>query len=174
MPIIRSIQGKNPIIHPSVFIAESAVIIGEVSIDAGSSIWYNVVLRGDVHFIKVGENTNIQDGAIVHCTYQKASTTIGNNVTIGHKAMIHGCHIHDNVLIGMSATILDHAVIEPFVIVAAGALVLEKTYLESGYLYAGVPAKKIKPLTQEQLEGIQQYARNYQMYCSWYKIEEHI
>jgi carbonic anhydrase/acetyltransferase-like protein (isoleucine patch superfamily) len=173
MALIKSIRGKHPIIHPSVFIAENAVIIGEVTIEENSSVWYNVVIRGDVHFIKIGKGVNIQDGTIIHCTYQKAYTLIGNNVTIGHKAMIHGCQIEDNVLIGMSATIMDHAKVEPYVIVAAGSLVLEKTILESGFLYAGAPAKKIKPLTSEQKQSIERYASNYIMYSSWYHEEYH-
>jgi carbonic anhydrase/acetyltransferase-like protein (isoleucine patch superfamily) len=171
MPLIKSVRGKRPIIHPSVFIAENAVIIGEVNIEENSSVWYNVVIRGDVHFIKIGKGANIQDGTIIHCTYQKAYTLIGNNVTIGHKAMIHGCQIEDNVLIGMNATIMDHAKIEPYVIVAAGSLVLEKSTLESGFLYAGAPAKKIKPLTLEQKQSIERYASNYIMYSSWYQEE---
>lgn len=172
MPIIKTLNGITPKIHDSVFIAENAVIIGEVIIEQESSVWYNVVIRGDVHSIRIGQQSNIQDGSIVHCTYQKASTQIGNYVTVGHGAIIHGCTLEDYVLIGMGAKVLDHAVVQPNSIVAAGSLVLERSIIESGFLYAGVPAKKIKPLSDKQIEGIRFYASQYKMYSGWYRDAE--
>ncbi|MBX3101315.1 MAG: gamma carbonic anhydrase family protein [Bacteroidetes bacterium] len=169
MALIKTLQGISPQIAPDVFLAENAVIIGQVTIGAGSSIWYNVVLRGDVHTITIGEETNIQDGSIVHCTWQKAATRIGNRVTIGHMAMIHGCTLHDDCLIGMGSTVMDHAVVEPDVIVGAGSLVLENMRLESGWLYAGRPAKPIKRLTDAQVASIRKYAENYRIYSTWYR-----
>jgi carbonic anhydrase/acetyltransferase-like protein (isoleucine patch superfamily) len=168
MALIRTVRGFTPKIGENVFLAETAVIIGEVEIADHSSIWYHAVVRGDVHWIKIGRQTNIQDGAIVHCTYQKAPTTIGNHVTIGHGAIVHGCTLYDYVLVGMGAKILDHAVVPENCIIAAGALVLERSVLESGYLYAGMPAQKIKPLTEAQLAGLRRYADNYVMYSQWF------
>jgi len=172
MAFIRSVRGFMPQIAADVFLAETAVIIGDVVIGEGSSVWYNAVVRGDVHSIRIGKNTNIQDGAIIHCTYQKASTTIGNNVTIGHSAIIHGCTLHDFVLIGMGAKVLDHAVVPENTMVAAGGLVLERMVLESGFLYAGVPVKKIKALTDKQIEGLRTYANNYILYSQWFRENE--
>ena len=172
MPIIKTLRGKIPQFGKDVFIAENAVIIGDVIVGDQCSVWYNVVIRGDVHSIRIGNQSNIQDGTVIHCTYKKASTQIGNRVTVGHSAVIHGCTLHDSVLVGMGAKILDLAVVESNVIVAAGSLVLEKSVLESGYLYAGVPAKKIKPLSPEQITGIQHYADQYIMYKEWYLEEE--
>lgn len=168
MAFIRTVRGLTPQIGNNVFLAENSVIIGEVEIGDNSSVWYNVVLRGDVHSIQIGQNTNVQDGTIVHCTYQKAATTIGNHVTIGHSAVIHGCTLHDFVLVGMGAIIMDHAVVEKDTIIAAGSLLLERTRAESGFLYAGRPAKKIKPLSPEQIEGIRTYSQNYLMYSQWF------
>ncbi|MEM6699361.1 MAG: gamma carbonic anhydrase family protein, partial [Bacteroidota bacterium] len=126
--------------------------------------------RGDVNFIKMGNKVNVQDGAIIHCTYEKAATTIGNNVSIGHRAIVHGCTIRDNVLIGMGAIVMDHAVVEENVLIAAGAVVLENSHLESGWIYAGVPAKKVKQLSEEQFkDGIERIANNYVMYSAWFK-----
>jgi carbonic anhydrase/acetyltransferase-like protein (isoleucine patch superfamily) len=171
MALIKTLRGHTPNIADGVFLAENAVIIGEVTLGANASVWYNVVIRGDVHYINIGAETNVQDGAIIHCTYQRAPTTIGNRVTIGHGAIIHGCTIDDSVLVGMGAIILDHAHIPSDVIIAAGSLVLTNQKLESGFLYAGVPAKKVKPLTPEQITGIQTYADHYIMYSRWF-IEE--
>ena len=144
MPIIKAVQGILPDIDSTVFIADNATIVGQVTIGAGSSVWFNAIIRGDVNTITIGERTNIQDAAMIHCTYQKASTTIGNDVSIGHLAIVHGCTIKDHVLIGMRALVMDHAVVEPYCIIAAGSLVLENTICESGYIYAGSPAKKSK------------------------------
>ena len=133
------------------------------------SVWFNAVIRGDVHYIKIGDKVNIQDGAVIHCTYQKAATTIGNNVSIGHNALVHGCTIHDNVLIGMGAIVMDGVVIETNSIIAAGAVVLEGTHVCSGSIYAGVPAKKVKELSKEQMATlIDGIADNYVMYASWF------
>ncbi len=168
-PLIRAVRGFVPQIHPSVFVAENAVVIGDVVIGPDSSVWYNVVIRGDVHSIRIGSRSNIQDGAVVHCTYQKAKTTIGDNVTVGHGAIVHGCTLHDFVLVGMGAKILDDAVVESESVVAAGSVVLERTVVESGWLYAGVPAKKVKRLTEEQILGLRKYADGYVMYSDWFR-----
>lgn len=170
MPIIRELQGKKPEIGESTFIAENATIIGDVKMGEQGSIWYNAVIRGDVHFIEIGDKVNIQDNAVIHCTYQKAPTKIGNNVSIGHRAIVHGCTIHDHVLIGMGAIVMDGVVVEEGSIIAAGAVVLENTYVEKGSIYAGIPAKKVKSVSPELLSGqIERIADAYVMYSSWYK-----
>lgn len=151
------------------FIAENATIVGDVIMGNDCSVWFNAVIRGDVNSIRLGNKTNVQDGAVIHCTYQKAATTVGNNVTIGHNAIVHGCTVEDNVLIGMGAIVMDHAVVQKNCIVAAGAIVLENTVCESGYLYAGIPAKKMKPLSEEQIAGLDKVANNYVMYADWFK-----
>lgn len=168
MPLIKAVNGVSPIIDSTVFIAENATIVGQVSIGAGSSVWFNAIIRGDVNTINIGERTNIQDAAMIHCTYQKACTQIGSDVSIGHLAIIHGCTIHDHVLIGMRALVMDHAVVEPYCIIAAGALVLENTICESGFIYAGSPAKKIKPISAEQRALLDQLPLNYQLYTTWF------
>ena len=169
MPIILPVEGVHPIIHESCFIAENATIVGDVVIEENCSIWFNAVIRGDVNSIRIGQYTNIQDGAVIHCTYKKASTTIGNYVSIGHNALVHGCILKDNVLIGMGAIVMDDAVVEEFVIIAAGAVVLENTVCESGYIYAGIPAKKIKAISIEQREMLKQLPHNYVMYSKWFE-----
>jgi carbonic anhydrase/acetyltransferase-like protein (isoleucine patch superfamily) len=134
------------------------------------SVWFQAVVRGDVNFIKMGNRVNVQDGAIIHCTYQKCGTTIGNNVSIGHRAIVHGCTIHDNVLIGMGAIVMDNCIIEENCIIAAGSVVLENTVVTSGSVYAGIPAKKVKDLSPELFQGeVQRIAKNYVMYSSWFK-----
>jgi carbonic anhydrase/acetyltransferase-like protein (isoleucine patch superfamily) len=133
------------------------------------SVWFNTVIRGDVHSIRIGYDTNIQDGAVVHCTYQKAATIIGNRVSIGHNALVHGCTLKDHVLIGMGAIVMDHAVVNEFCIIAAGTIVLENMICESGFLYAGVPARKIKPLTEEQMDLLKKLPDNYIMYSGWFE-----
>jgi carbonic anhydrase/acetyltransferase-like protein (isoleucine patch superfamily) len=168
MATILSIKGLSPVIPGSCFIAENSTIVGDVVLGEECSVWFNAVIRGDVNSIRIGKHTNIQDGVVIHCTYQKASTIIGNNVSIGHNALVHGCTLHDHVLIGMAAIVMDHAVVEPFVIIAAGAIVLENMVCESGYLYAGIPAKKIKPITEEQRAMLVQLPENYKLYSSWY------
>ena len=147
MKIIKAVKGKSPQISDDCFIAENATIVGEVTIGEQCSVWFNAVIRGDVHYIKIGNKVNIQDGAVIHATYQKSPTTIGNNVSIGHNAIVHGCTIQDNVLIGMGSIIMDDCVIESNSIIAAGAVVTKNTRVESGSIYAGVPAKKVKDIS---------------------------
>ncbi|HEX8021929.1 gamma carbonic anhydrase family protein [Mucilaginibacter sp.] len=169
MPVILPVKGKSPVWGNDCFIAENCTIVGDVVMGDNCSVWFNAVIRGDVHYIKIGNNTNIQDGAVIHATYLKAPTNIGNSVSIGHNALVHGCTLHDHTLIGMGAIVMDHAVVNEFVIIAAGAVVLENTICESGYLYAGIPAKKIKPLTDEQRAMLKQLPQNYIMYSGWFK-----
>ncbi len=169
MPLILPVKDKSPVWGSECFIAENATIVGDVVMGDNCSVWFNAVIRGDVHYIKIGNNTNIQDGAVIHCSYQYAPTNIGNNVSIGHNALVHGCTLHDNVLVGMGAIVMDHAIVEPFVIIAAGSVVLEKTICDSGYLYAGTPAKKIKPITDVQREMLTRLPNNYIMYSGWFK-----
>lgn len=168
MPTILPIRNNYPQIDTSVFVADNATIVGNVSIGEHCSVWFNAIIRGDVNYIRIGNYTNIQDGVVVHCTYEKNGTDIGNFVNVGHNAIVHGCVVHDYVLIGMGAIIMDRAVVESNVIIAAGAVVLENVICESGYLYAGVPARKIKPLTDEQLTMLQQLPHNYVLYSSWF------
>ena len=169
MPVILPVKDKNPAWGSDCFIAPNATIVGDVVMGDNCSVWFNAVIRGDVNYIRIGNNTNIQDGAVIHCTYLYAPTVVGNNVSIGHNALVHGCVLHDHTLIGMGAIVMDHAVVEEYVIIAAGTIVLEKTICESGYLYAGVPAKKIKPLTVEQREMLNRLPNNYVMYSDWFK-----
>lgn len=169
MPIIKTLKGKTPKLGKLAFLAENATIIGDVEIGDESSIWYNAVIRGDVHSIRIGARTNIQDLAMVHCTFEYSPTLIGNDVTIGHGAVVHGCEIKDRCLIGMNAVVLDKSVIGPDVIVAAGAVVLEGAILEPGFLYGGIPAKKLKPLSPAQMEGLQKSADAYVKYSKWYE-----
>ena len=167
--MIKPLLGKTPKIHPSAFIAENAVIIGDVEIGEEASIWYNVVIRGDVNFIKIGNKTNIQDGTIIHAAYKVFPTIIGNNVTVGHNAIIHACELKDEAFVGMGATVMDGSVVETHTIVAAGALVPPNSKLEKGYLYAGVPAKKIRKLTPQEIENmILKTAEKYVEFKSWY------
>lgn len=171
--IIKTINGKSPDITEDCYIAENATIVGDVSFGASCSVWFNAVLRGDVNYIKIGNKVNIQDGAVVHCTYQKHPTIIGNNVSIGHNAIVHGCVIQDNVLIGMGAIVMDNCVVESNSIVAAGAVVTQNTIITSGSIWAGVPAKKVKDLNQSGFAGeIERIADNYLLYSSWFKEEE--
>ena len=169
MALIKELKGIKPTIAEDVYLSETATIIGDVEIGPGSSIWFNAVLRGDVNAIRVGSRTNVQDLAMVHCTYELSPTVIGDDVTIGHGAVVHGCEVKDRSLIGMNAVVLDKAVVGPDVVVAAGAVVLEGQVCEPGYLYGGVPAKKLKPLSPSQLEGLKKSADAYQMYAEWYK-----
>jgi len=170
MAIIKPLRGCTPVFGKECFLAENAVIIGDVIMGDQCSVWFGAVVRGDVNFIRMGNKVNVQDGAIIHCTYKKAPTIIGDNVSIAHNAVVHGCTIHDNVLIGMGAIIMDHAIIESDSIIAAGALVLENTVVESGSVYAGVPAKKVKLIDKDLLVGqINRIADSYIMYADWYK-----
>lgn len=168
--IIKTIQGKTPQISEGTYIAENAVIVGEVFIGAECSVWFNAVIRGDVNSIRIGNKVNIQDGAVVHCTYQKHATVIGNNVSIGHNAIVHGCIIEDNVLIGMGAIVMDNCVVKSNSIIAAGAVVTQNTVVESGTIYAGVPAVKVKNIDESAFSGeIERIANNYTMYSKWYQ-----
>jgi len=168
--IIKTVKGKTPQFGNACFIAENACVLGEVSMGDECSIWYNAVIRGDVHFIKMGNRVNVQDGAVVHCTYQKSPTTIGNNVSIGHNAIVHGCTIKDNVLIGMGSIIMDDCVVESNSIIAAGAVLTKGTNVPAGTIYAGMPAKKIKDISPELSSGeIDRIAANYVKYASWFK-----
>ena len=170
MKIIKHVKGKHPQISEDCYIAENATIVGEVSIGTQCSVWFNAVIRGDVHYIKIGNKVNIQDGAVIHATYKKSPTTIGNNVSIGHNAIVNGCTIHDNVLIGMGSIVMDDCVIESNSIIAAGAIVTKNTRVESGSIYAGIPAKKIKNISQEMISGeIYRIANSYINYSSWFK-----
>lgn len=170
MPIIKPVQGKSPQISEDCYIAENATIVGDVTIGKQCSIWFNAVVRGDVHFIKMGNKVNVQDGAVIHATYQKSPTTIGNNVSIGHNAIVHGCTIHNNVLVGMGSIIMDDCVVESNTIIAAGAVVTKNTIVEAGSVYAGIPAKKVKDISPELLNGeINRIAENYVKYSSWFK-----
>ena len=170
MPLILPVKGVIPNIPDDCYIAENATIVGDVVLGKECSVWFNAVIRGDVNSIRMGDRVNVQDGACIHCTYQKTKTIIGNNVSIGHHAIVHGCTVEDNVLIGMGAIIMDNVTIGKNSIIAAGAVVLENTQIPSGSIYAGVPAKKVKDISQELLEGeVQRIANNYVMYSSWFK-----
>jgi gamma-carbonic anhydrase len=169
MAIIKSLRGFTPQFGSDCFLADTAVVIGEVNMGDNCTVWFNAVVRGDVHSITIGDNTNIQDGAIIHCTYQKAKTVIGSNVSVAHNAIVHGCTVEDNVLIGMGAIVMDDAVIGRDSVIAAGAVVLPGTHVESGSIYAGTPARRIKDIGPEMKEVIARTARNYPMYAKWYK-----
>ena len=168
--IIRSVNGKSPEIPKDCFIAENATIVGEVKMGNECSVWFNAVIRGDVHYIKMGNKVNVQDGAVIHATYLTAPTIIGNNVSIGHNAIVHGCTIHDNVLIGMGSIVMDNCVIESNSIIAAGAVVTKNTRVKEGSVYAGIPAKKVNDVSKELIHGeIERIANNYVKYSSWFK-----
>ena len=170
MAVIKEVRGFTPKIGANCFMAETAAIIGDVTIGDNCSIWYGTVLRGDVNTITIGNNVNIQDGAVIHTLYQRSKTVIGDNVSIGHNATVHGATIESNSLIGMGATVLDNAVVESGAIVAANALVTSGMRVEGGWIYAGVPAKKIKQVsTEQQKDIVERIANDYIMYASWYK-----
>ena len=169
MAIILPVNGVLPKSGTNTFFAANATVVGDVIFGDDCSVWFNAVVRGDVNSIRIGNAVNIQDGAVIHCTYQKAKTVIGNRCSIGHNAIIHGCRLHDNVLIGMGAIVMDHAVVESFSIVGAGSLVLENQVIESGFVYAGSPAKKIKPITPEQKKLLEELPDRYVMYAEWFR-----
>ena len=170
MPVILPVEGKEPQFGNNCFIAPNATIVGDVIMGNDCSIWFNAVVRGDVNSIRIGNKVNIQDGACIHCTFQRFSTTIGNNVSIGHNAIVHGCVVHDNVLIGMGAIVMDGAEVHSNTIIAAGAVVLEGTKCEAGSIYAGVPAKKVKDIEPEKISGeIDRIANNYIRYADWFR-----
>ena len=169
MPIIKAVRGIHPVFGQNCYLADNAVVVGEVTMGDNCSIWFNTVLRGDVHSITIGNETNIQDGAVVHCAYQKSKTVIGNQVSIAHNAIVHACTIQDRVLIGMGAIIMDDAVVSSGSIIAAGAVVLPGTKVESGSVYGGIPAKKIREVGPELQEVFERTARNYIKYAGWYQ-----
>lgn len=170
MALIKPVNGKEPKWGKDCYFAENSTIVGDVIMGDQCSVWFNAVIRGDVNFIRMGNKVNVQDGAVIHCTYQKAGTTIGSNVSIGHNAIVHGCTIHDNVLIGMGAIVMDGAVVESNSLIAAGAVVLQGTIVKSGSVMAGMPAKKVKDISEALSEGeIDRIANNYILYSSWFK-----
>jgi carbonic anhydrase/acetyltransferase-like protein (isoleucine patch superfamily) len=169
MPVILPVKDKTPQWGDNCFIAPNATLVGDVKMGRNCSVWFNAVIRGDVNAITIGDDSNIQDGAVIHATYEKAATTIGNRVSVGHNAIVHGCTVMDHNLIGMGAIVMDHAIVQPFCIIAAGSVVLENTVCESGFLYAGVPAKKIKPITEEQRALLEKLPDNYIMYADWFR-----
>ena len=174
MANIRTLLGKTPQIGEDTFLAETATVIGDVVMGKECSIWYNAVIRGDVHEIRMGDKVNVQDNAMLHCTYQKHPLHIGNNVSIGHNAIVHGCTLHDNVLIGMGAIVMDACVVESNSIVGTSSVVTQGTHIRSGEVWGGVPARKIKDISAELLEGeVNRIANNYVKYSSWYKDENH-
>ncbi|MBC7536925.1 MAG: gamma carbonic anhydrase family protein [Ferruginibacter sp.] len=169
MAYIFSVKGIRPVTGNRCFIAPNATIVGDVVMGDDCSVWFNAVIRGDVNSIRIGNKVNIQDGAVIHCTFEKTKTYIGNNVSIGHNAIVHGCVIADNVLIGMGSIVMDNCQIGNNCIIAAGAVVLENTVVEPGSIYAGVPAKKVKDISQELISGeIKRIAENYLKYSSWF------
>jgi carbonic anhydrase/acetyltransferase-like protein (isoleucine patch superfamily) len=170
MAIIKEVRGFTPIFGKNIYLADNAVVLGDVQMGDDCSVWFNAIVRGDVNHIRIGNKVNIQDNAVLHCTFQQAALTIGNNVSIGHSAIVHGCTLEDNVLVGMGAIVMDHAYVEKNSIIAAGAIVLENTRVEAGSIYAGIPARKVKEVSQDQFEGtISRIANNYVMYAGWFK-----
>ena len=167
--IILPVLDKYPSWGENCFIAPNATIVGDVTMGTNCSVWFNAVVRGDVNTITIGNDSNIQDGAVIHATYQKAATSIGNRVSVGHNAIVHGCTLKDHVLVGMGAIVMDNVVVESYCIIAAGCVVLENTLCESGYIYAGTPAKKIKPITEEQRALLNKLPDNYIMYSDWFR-----
>lgn len=169
-PVILPVNGISPNIPEDCYIAPNATIIGDVIMGSECSVWFNAVIRGDVNSIRMGDKVNVQDGAVIHCTYQKTKTIIGNNVSIGHKAIVHGCTVEENVLIGMGSIVMDNVKIGKNSIIAAGAVVLEGTEVPPGTIFAGIPAKKVKDISPELLKGeVERIANNYVMYSSWFK-----
>ncbi len=170
MALIKPVRGITPQWGENCYFADNATIVGDVVMGDDCSVWFQAVVRGDVNSIRMGNKVNVQDGAVIHCTFERSKTVIGDYVSIGHQAIVHGCTIHPMVLVGMGSRIMDHAVVESGCIIAAGAVVLENMVCEAGYIYAGVPARKIKPVSPELLEGeIKRIANNYVKYASWYK-----
>ncbi len=170
MPIILHVEGTYPTFGENCFIAPNATIVGDVITGNDCSFWFNAVVRGDVNSVRMGNKVNVQDGAVIHCTFQKTQALIGNNVSIGHNAIVHGCTVHDNVLIGMGAIVMDNVVVHSNTIIAAGAVVLEGTVCEGGSIYAGVPAKKVKDIDESQIKGeIDRIANNYVRYSDWFR-----
>lgn len=170
MALLLEVNGKNPAFGVGCWLAPNSTVVGDVIMGDNCTVWFNAVVRGDVNEIRIGNDTNIQDGAVIHCTYKKAGTYIGNQVSIAHNAVVHGCTIHDRVLIGMGAIVMDGAVVHSGAVIAAGAVVLANTIVEANSIYAGVPAKKVKDTGAEMDEAILRTAKNYPMYASWFTI----
>jgi len=171
MALIKPVNGISPRFGADCYLAENATVVGDVEMGDQCSIWFNTVVRGDVNSIRIGNRVNIQDGAVIHCTYQRAATTVGSRVSIGHRAIVHGCTIEDEVLIGMGAVVMDHAVVESGCIVAAGAVILENTHCKAGTLYAGVPARPVKEVSPEQRLAMRETALRYLEYAEWAGLE---
>jgi len=170
MAVVLPVEDKFPKWGNNCFIAPNATIVGDVIMGDDCSIWFNAVVRGDVNSIRIGNKVNIQDGAVIHCTYNRTKAIIGDNVSIGHNAIVHGCTLHNNVLVGMGSIIMDNAVVHSNTIIAAGAVVLENTICEENAIYAGIPAKKVKTITKEKIEGeINRIANNYVRYSKWFE-----
>jgi len=172
MSVILPVKGISPSFGKDCFLAPNCTVVGDVTLGDNCSVWFNAVVRGDVNAIRVGNNVNIQDGAVIHCTYLRAATTVGDNVSIGHNALVHGCTLENNVLVGMGAIVMDNVVVEPFTIIAAGSVVLENTRCESGYIYAGTPAKRVKAISEEQRALLTRLPENYIMYSKWFTSPE--
>ena len=173
MPVILAVKGISPSFGENCFIAPNATIVGNVQTGKDCSFWFNAVVRGDVNYIRMGNKVNVQDGVCIHCTYLKHATHIGNNVSIGHHAILHGCTVHDNVLIGMGAIVMDGCIIESNSIIAAGAVILEGTHVPAGSIFAGVPAKKVKEVSKNLIDKeINRIANNYVIYSGWFKEVE--
>ncbi|MDR1728459.1 MAG: gamma carbonic anhydrase family protein [Acidobacteriota bacterium] len=169
MKQILPYRGMHPEIHPSVFVAEGARIIGDVKIGADASVWFNAVIRGDVCPIRIGERTNVQDNATLHVTHDTGPLHIGADVTIGHGAILHACSVQDHVLVGMGAVLLDGCTVEPWSVVAAGALVRQGFRVPSGMMVAGVPAKVVRPVTEGERANIAASSGNYIRYIAGYR-----
>ncbi|WP_348718282.1 gamma carbonic anhydrase family protein [uncultured Algoriphagus sp.] len=170
--LIMEVNGKSPQMGKECWLAPNATLVGDVIMGDNCTVWFNAVIRGDVHEIRIGNDTNIQDGAVIHCTYKKAGTYIGNRVSIAHNAIVHGCTIHDDVLIGIGAVVMDGAIVHSGAVIAAGAIVLANTVVEANSIYAGMPAKKVKDTGPEMLEVIERTAKNYPMYSKWFSKNE--
>lgn len=171
MALVRPVKGIAPTIGRDCYLAENATVVGDVVIGHGCSVWFNAVVRGDVHYIRIGNKVNIQDGVMVHCTHRRSPVNIGNNVSIAHHAIIHGCTIHDNVLVGMGSILMDDVVVESNSIIAAGALVTKGTVVEANTVYAGIPARKIKDIDNDLSEGeIRRIADSYNVYARWHRL----
>ncbi len=169
MSYIQEVRGFTPKIGSNCWLAPNSTIVGEVDMDDFCTVWFGAVIRGDVNYIRIGKNTNIQDNVTIHGTYQKSGTTIGNNVSIGHNAVIHGCTIEDNVLIGIGAIILDNAIIQSGSIIGAGSVILANTLIEKNSVVGGIPGKKLKTMDKENKKTVSKIAKNYALYASWFK-----
>ena len=172
MALIRKVKGVSPKWGKNCWFADNAVLTGDVIMGDNCSVWFHAIVRGDVHSIRIGDNVNVQDGAVIHCTYNKSPVSIGNNVSIAHRAVVHGCTIGNNVLIGMGAILMDDVIIEDNCIIAAGAVVMKGTRVEKGTVWGGLPAKKLKSIDEELFKGeVMRIAESYLMYASWYDEE---